>query len=108
MFGIGNAIGGSVELILFLSLFSLIAIPIISILGLKKMKFVSKSNGTKRISILIFLYISILLFGHSIMIGLIQFGFYYCLIWISLLLVIAILFSVMMNKKTKHNTVYSK
>ena len=42
------------------------------------------------------------------MIGLIQFGFYYCLIWISLLLVIAILFSVMMNKKTKHNTVYSK
>ncbi len=59
MIGIGNAIGGSVELILFLSLFSLIAIPIISILGLKKMKFVSKSNGTKRISILIFsLYIN--------------------------------------------------
>jgi hypothetical protein len=108
MIGIGNAIGGSVELILFLSLFSLIAIPTISILGLKKLQFVAKSNGLKRISILILLYVSILLFGHTIMIGLIQFGFYYCLTWISILLMIAILFSVMMSKKTKHNKVYSQ
>ena len=35
------------------------------------MKFLSKSNGTKSHTILIFLGPSILLFGHSIMIGLI-------------------------------------
>ena len=108
MIGVGNALGGSLELILFLSLFSLIAVPTISIIGFKKLKFVSKSDGLKRKSILIFIYISILLFGHTIMIELIQFGFYYCLIWISILLVIAILFSVLMSKKTKQNKVYSQ
>tara|TARA_B100001173_G_C15659229_1_gene408728 strand:- start:201 stop:518 length:318 start_codon:yes stop_codon:yes gene_type:complete len=105
MIGIGNALGGSVELFLFLSLFSLIGIPTISILGLKKLNFISKNNGLKKILILTLLYLSILLFGHIIMFELIQFGFYYCLTWVILLLVISILFSVMMSKKTKHNNV---
>ena len=103
MIGIGNAIGGAVELILFLSLFSLVAVPTISILGLKKMGFISTSYGLKRIVILTFFYISILLFGHVIMIELMQFGFYHCLIWISSLTLVALLFNIIMNKKTKHN-----
>ncbi len=105
MIGIGNAIGGSVDLILFLSLFSLLAVPIISILGLKKMKFITTIYGLRRLLILTFLYTLILFFGHVIMIGLLQFGFYYGLIWISSLTLLTILFNIIMNKQTKHNIV---
>ena len=103
MIGIGDAIGGSIELILLLSLFSLIAVPTISTLGFKRMKFISKTYGIKRILILTLLYVSILLFGHLIMIGLIQYGFYYCLIWIISLTLAALIFNTITIKKTKHN-----
>lgn len=99
MIGIGNAIGTSGSIIIFLSLFSLIIIPTLCITGLKKHKVISKYRKTKRALILVLLYIAILLFGHITMISLLQFGFFYSLTWLSILLLIGLVQNLMMNKK---------
>lgn len=99
MIGVGDALGGAIALVLWLSVFSLIVIPSLSVMGFAKMRFMTQQHGCKRIVILAFLYVLVLLIGHSITVFLLPWGFTYSFIWEGFLLAFVIGFNWVRNLK---------
>lgn len=91
-------IAGPVISIIFMSMFTVLIIPTISVVGVKKMEAISKLNSAKRIMILTVFYFVVLLLGHFTLIALLKTGFIYSMIWIGVLLLSSVLFSFYMSK----------
>ena len=101
MIGVGDAIGNAIETILILSLFTLVFIPTISLIGFKKTDSINKMKNPKKSFILILFYIVISICSHLIMINSFSLGSTTTSIIVASIFFMALAYNVFMFNKYK-------